>query len=495
MRCRWALAVLLSLTACSSGSDNNPNAVPVLAWGGFRHDSLNSGVGNGIAGNKGQVTLLYPTNGQTSGATPAIDNNGVIFLGTRRGLVSLDKDGVVRWTVDSCQLSSGEIVPMGPIVSSPTVTPGRDIVVATEATATAPGMVFALRERSSSVVECRWVFVPGVASVRSSAQVQVDPLDLSLLSVFIGTGEGALQAINGTGTPRWTFSPTADRRPVTSTVAVDPTGPFYVTTPDGVLAAADASGRPLWQIPIGVPPDAVLQQSPAVGTNIYAIGGDSALFGITPGGSIKWQFSPMAAVLGSPAFASQSVDVGSELLLDTIIYLADRDGLLYGVRDLTGEIWERQYCSEAKEVTMCRMDGCPPDKGTCDKTKNRCCVGDTCNDTKCTPDSCESNQGTCTSAPALVPVTTDGTVEVTTSPTLSGDLFVIVGTADGRVCARNLDTTVPGSDNKLDDDNPNNPWRSGCIALGDGLPVRSSPSIGPGGAIHVTTDSGLYIIK
>lgn len=489
MRCRWALVVLLGVAACSSGSDNNPNTVPVLAWGGFRHDTSNSAVGNGIASNKGEVILLFPTNGATSGATPAIDNNGVIFLGTRDGLVSLDKDGLVRWSVDSCQLSSGEVIPLGPIVASPTVTPGRDIVVATEATATVPGMVFDFRERSSSVVECRWAFSLGAAAVRSSPQVQVDPLDLSLLSVFVGAGDGALQAINGIGTPRWTFSPTADRRPITSTVAIDPTGPFYLTTPDGVLGAADASGRPLWQISIGTPPSASFQSSPAVGTSIYAIGADSALSIVTPGGSVKWQYPPLAPVLGSPAFAQQSIDVGSEVLLDTIIYLADEDGLLYGVRDQTGDIWQRQYCSEAEDVTTCRMDGCPPDKGTCDKTTNRCCVGDTCNDTKCTPDTCDADQGTCVSTPALIPVTND-TVKVETSPVLSGDLFVIVGTTDGRVCARNLDTTVPG-----DDADTANPWLSGCISLGDGLPVRSSPAIGPGGAIHVTTDSGLYIIK
>jgi outer membrane protein assembly factor BamB len=494
MRCRWALVLLLGLAGCSSGSDSNPNTVPILAWGSFRHDSTNSGVGRSIAGNKGEVTLLYPTQGETSDSTPAIDNDGVIFLGTRKGLVALNKDGDVRWIVDSCQLASGEVVPMGPISSSPTVTPGRDIVVATDATGTTPGMVFALHERSSSQVECLWAFTAGAASIRSSAQVQISALDLSLLSVFIGTGDGALQAINGIGTPRWTYSPTPERRPITSTVAVDPTGPFYVTTPDGLLAAADASGRPLWQLPIGAPPMAGLQQSPAVGASIYAIGGDSALFGIAPGGSLKWQYRPLASVPGSPAFASQSIDVGAEVLLDTIIYLADETGMLYGVRDQTGDIWERQYCADAKVVTTCRMDGCPADKGTCDETINRCCVGDVCNDTKCTPDSCEDSQGKCVSTPAMLSVT-DDPVTVVTSPVLAGDLFVIVGTADGRICARNLDTTVPGDDNQLDNPDPDNPWFTGCIALGDGLPVRSSPAIGPGGAIHVTTDTGLYIIK
>lgn len=491
MRSRWALAALLVLAACSGGGGNKTPTVPVLAWGSFRHDSTNSGLGNSISSNKGVAKLIYPTAGDTSISTPAIDNNSHIYLGTSNGMVSLDDGGTVRWTADSCQLSTGEIVPFGPIQSSPTVTAGRDIVFGTDATPTSPGMVFDLHERSSSVVECRWAFTPGLQSVRSSAQVQVDPRDLSLLSVFIGTGDGALQAINGVGTPRWTFAPSAQRGAITSSNAVDPTGPFYITTPDGVLAAADASGRPLWQFPIGSPPDATLQSSPGIGASIYAIGAASALFGINPGGSLKWQFSPEATVPGSPAFASQSIDSGSELLLDTVVYLADVNGQLYGVRDSNGQIWQIQYCDmpdpNAQTLETCRTDSCAPDMGTC--VNNKCTEG--VNNMSCTPDTCiSSHHGACVTKPAMVSASSGDPIHVETSPILSGDLFVVVGTTDGRVCARNVDGSIPGNDK-----DPTNPWINGCIELGDGLPVRSSPAIGPSGLILVTTDSGLYTIK
>lgn len=490
MRSRWALAALLVLAACSGGGGSNTPTVPVLAWGGFRHDATNAAIGNGIAGNNGAVKLIYPTAGETTASTPAIDNKSHIFLGTRSAMVSLDDGGVVRWIADSCQLSTGEVVPFGPIQSSPTVTAGRDVVFGTDATATSPGMVFALHERSSSVVECTWAFTPGLQSVRSSAQVQVDARDLSLLSVFIGTGDGALQAINGIGTPRWTFAPSPQRQAITSTNAVDPTGPFYVTTPDGVVAAADAGGRPLWQLPIGMPPDGMLQASPGIGASIYAIGGGGSLFGINPGGSLKWQFNADAAVLGSPAFSTQSIDVGSDLLLETVIYLADVDGTIYGVRDTDGQIWQIQQCDDPKtpgNIVACRTDSCLPDMGKCEN--NRCTEG--VGDQSCTPDTCIADgAGACIAKAAKVPASGTETVHVETSPILSGDLFVVVGTTDGRVCARNVDGTVPGDDNDA-----NNPWKDGCIALGDGLPVRSSPAIGPSGLIAVTTDSGLYTIR
>lgn len=493
MRFRWAFAALMVLAACSGGGGNNTPTVPVLAWGGFRHDFSNSAIGNAINSNKGKVTLIYPTNGNTSLSTPAIDNKGIVFLGTRNGMVSLGDGGDLRWFADSCELSTGEIIPFGPIQSSPTVTPGRDIVFGTDATATIPGMVFRLHERSKKVVECTWAFTPGIQSVRSSAQVQVDPRDLSLLSVFIGTGDGALQAINGVGTPRWTFAPTAQRGAITSTNAIDSTGAFYITTPDGVLASADASGRPQWQIAIGSPPDATLQASPAVGSSIWAIGAGSALFGINPGGSLKWQYSPLATVLGSPAFSQQSVDIDSELLLDTIVYLADVNGLLYGVSDTNGDIMQFQYCSDRDPNLIppdtCRMDSCLPNMGKCENNK---CTEAVAGNTSCTPDTCKTNnRGECNVlVPAMVSVSSGEPARVETSPILSGDNFVVVGTTDGRVCARNLNNTVPG-----DDKDTANPWYDGCVELGDGLPVRSSPAIGPSGVILVTTDSGLYSIK
>jgi PQQ-like domain len=492
MRFRWALAALMFLTACSGGGSNNTPTVPLLAWGLYRHDQSNGAVGNGIGSNKADVSLLYATN-DTTISTPAIDNKSQIYLGLRNGMVSLDDDGGVRWFADSCQLPSGEIIPFGPIQSSPTVTPGRDIVFGTDATATTRGMVFDLHERSRTVVECRWAFPTGTESVRSSAQVQVDPRDLSLLSVFIGTGQGALQAINGIGTPRWSFEPSPQRLPITSSNAIDPTGPFYITTPDGVLAAADASGRFLWQFPIGSPSFDVLQQSPGIGTSIYAVGAGSALFGINPGGTLKWQFLPDAEVHGSPTFSSQSIDVDSNLILDTVIYLADVDGEVYGVRDTDGQIWDIQYCSmpanpAPDKLETCRTDSCLPNMGEC--INNKCT--EALNDMSCTPDTCKSNNhGACISRPAQVNVSTGAPVVVRNSPILSADLFVIVGTEDGQICARNVDGTVPGDDSDVD-----NPWLSGCIKLlDDPGPVLSSPAIGPGGSIFVTTERGLYLIK
>ncbi len=560
---RWVpFVLLLTLVACSGGGGGGGNPVPILPWGGFRRSPNNAAVGNSIDRNKGTVRLLIPAGpGGMTVSTAAVDNNGNVYVGTGDGVISVDSVGKTRWKsqtgepienglISTCELDGGSVsVPIGPVSSSPTVTPGQTIVFGSDASSRGPGGVFALHE-SGEDVECLWAYQPTArdagSGFRSSAQVQVDSLDLGLVSIFIGGGGGALQALNRTGTPRWTVptsSPAAT--PMTSMPAFSTAGVFYVTTPDGLLLAIDTSGRLLWQFAIGKPPAAPLQHSPAVAVTAFAIGASSSVFGVNPDGRLKWQYQPRAEVLGSPAFASQSVDEGSESVFDSIVYIADVNGVLYGIRDENGQILEIQRCSAdlLNENESCRTDSCLPDAGSpdggqCDRATNRCTL---LPQEQCTADTCvASDKGVCLSRPAMLPFT-PGAVSVETSPIVSGDFFAVVGTTDGRVCARNLDGSRPDGTDETEER-----WATGCVEIGatcsmaptqqcqsdtclrvqgtcvDGkcsvsetkceadscvgtnagtcvmrnpLPVLSSPSIGLNERIFVSTEAGLYVIE
>jgi hypothetical protein len=544
MRYRLALGFAVALAACGGGDSDDIPTVPTLPWGSFRHDATNSGVGSGIINNEAsgnvQPLISAAVLGGVTTSTPAIDNDGNIFLGTETGIVSFDSRGTMRWRVTEC-VSDASTVPctsnaqcgpdmvgvcnantgtcsttaIGRVTTSPTVTAGGAVVFGVEAIPSSqgdlPGAVFALREESGNRVSCMWAYRPPEASprfaIRASAVAQVYALDLSLLTVVIGGSDGRVLAINGDGTPRWSFgSGTGD---VTSTSAFSVSGTSYVATPDGVVAAIDFSGRPMWQTNIGRPMPARLLPSPAVGTTVWAIGGSSVLFGINPDGTLKWQYAPPIPFSGSPAFLGQSFTDDADTVFDTIVYTVDVEGNVTGVRDSTGEVFQPQRCSQQLTLS-CSMDSCQPGQGTCDTDTNRCslaptvvCTGDSCQPNNCVADTnrcsiseadcsvtpCEAN--TCTALTGMVPVT-EGPVTIETSPAVSGDLFVLVGTASlpGRVCARGLDNRVPG-----DLDDPNNPWLSGCITLGAGLPTRSSPVIGGSGSIHVTTDEGLFVLR
>jgi hypothetical protein len=77
---------------------------------------------------------------------------------------------------------------------------------------------------------------------------------------------------------------------------------------------------------------------------------------------------------------------------------------------------------------------------------------------------------------------------VTTSPSISGDLFAVVGTQTGQVCARQLDGDTPP------DSGPPG-WQAGCLDVTPGHPIASSPVIDSGGRVYVVSNSILYEIR
>lgn len=596
MRFRLALGLAAVLAGCSGGGSKS-STPPVPPWGNFRQDNANSATAGSINNNTGQVSLIsLPEGFGVTASTPTVDLDGNVLLGTTNGVVSFDSDDNLRWTFVGCSVPaspppspspSPTPVSVGSVSASATVTGGNTIVFGSDANP----YLFAIQEQGNAPPTCNWI-VPFSGNsppfaTRSSAAMLVNP-DSSLMAAFIGGDDGVLRALNADATVRWSF-PTGGAPPsITSSPALDGSDNVYVASADGVLSSIDFAGRLLWRVPIGAPPGELLQPSPAVGTTVYAMGAGSALFAVNPNGTQKWQFPtgqpPPVPLVGSPAFVTQSINVGSQNLTDTIVYVIDENGTAYGVRDSNGTVFEPQVCLPSQSTQTCRTDSCLPNDGTCTNGKcsisgatcsaDSCPSGDTCTVVPrqcsnqpavgCTTDTCPPNAGTCeegkcsmsgatctsdSCAPDGVCVAQQGTFlappSTGTSLIVSGDLFVVVGTPDGRVCARGLDGSMPGqtlnpptpawsrycSTTTLqpcvdDSDCPNGengelclghcnvttkqtchkdmecppdetcaPVQNGCIELGDGLQTLSSPSIGKNGVIYVTTQKGLYAIR
>jgi hypothetical protein len=514
MRSRLALGLAVVLAACTGGGSSNAPSVPSLPWGNFRHDAQNSGASGAVNNNKGNVTLMSDLGGGVTLSTPTIDKNGKLIIGTATGVMSFDAEcvapsspsatpagGCPRWTFTQCDLPCDTppcpSVPVGRVSASPTVTPGGDIIFGTEATLDEPGALFVIREKGDTVT-CTWFYRPDDAdpatfSIRSSAVGLIDTLDLSLLTVYFAADDGQFRALNSDGSLRWSV-PAAG--PITNSPAVDANAIAYVTAADGVLFGVDFSGRPLpWRFGAGVPPPQTFQPSLAVSTNVYAVGAGGSLFGILTNGTQKWQFIPPSAtaIVGSPAFLIQTFDFMADNVLDTIIYVVDQQGTAYGVRDLDGTIIQVQRCTRNPNQSQdCRTDSCLPNGGTCTGNPKRCSISGL----DCTQDSCvvdnPADNNHCSVSTGSVQVAGEP-VAISGSPVESSDLYTVIGTQDGRVCARTLDNLVPGHDFTP----PTATWQdgNGCITVGDGSPIVSSPVIGQNQRIYVTTEAGLYLIK
>ncbi len=461
---RWLLSALLLASGCSSGGGGGGELIPLTPWSSLRHDNSNSGLGIGtIEDNKAQVRFSVALGSVADHPiSPALGDGGLVYVGTSDGLLSLTDTGSERWRFRYCNIADGAIpcttasdtcIPVGPIVTSPVVTANDDLVIVA-----ASGFVFAIHDDNNSAFTCLWASHPSrvpSAPTRSSPQVLIDPSDLNLLSVFVGTDDGQLVALNGDGSTKWRFPNSPGLMDaLTSTVAISTGAMVLLTAPDSFLYALDLTGRQLWRraVDAALGGDNLLT-SPAVALTTYTVGTGGMVSANNPDGSVKWRYQAQHPILGSPAFVSQSIDeLDGDRTIEPVVYVVDQTGLLYGLRDSSGLELVEKLCSGTGDDISCTF-----------------------------PEDCPSGQ-TCDAPPVPLPLTT-GTVPVESSPAIAGDLFAVVGSADGRLCARALDGTVP--------DDP--AWQSGCINVGNGNPL-SSPVIDRDGNIYVTSNGVLYAI-
>lgn len=515
MRSRLVLGLAVVLAACSGGGGSSTIVLPSPPWGNFRQNNSNAGASSLINTNTGTVSLPIPIvdaegNALTTLSTPTIDLSGNVLIATQDGIRAYAPGCFVfppapaptpagqcpLWTFTACTppcsnppCASPTPVTVGSVSASPSVTAGGTVVVGSDGDDGQPGHLFAFQEQGTSVT-CLWVYPPidraGASFTTKSSAATVINSDLTLAGAFVGGDDGQLLALNPDGSVRWSYE---SEGPITSSPALDANTILYITTQDGRLAAINFAGQQVAQFPfpIGSPPDEPFQPSPATNTTTtYAIGAAGTVYGINPNGTQKWS-PPVTLPLppsGSPAFLTQSFNVGPTLTFDTIVYVVDVEGTAYGLRDVNGRVVQVQRCLPSSPTLDCMTDSClPNDK--CNTATNLCTISGVA----CTPDSCTTTGDTCQVSPGikLIPETP---VAITTSPAVSGDPFVVVGTTDGQVCARNLDGTVPGQDLTT-----TSGWETGngCVQLPDA--TKSSPIIGLNGVIYVTTDKALYAIQ
>ncbi len=154
----------------------------------------------------------------------------------------------------------------------------------------------------------KWAFETG-GGVVSSPAIGSDG------TIYLGSNDGNLYAINPDGSLKWTFSTGGA---VHSRPAIGPDGTIYVGSWDHYLYAINPDGSLKWTFSA----KGEINSSPTIGPDgtIYVGSWDHSLYAINPDGSSKWTFSTRDAVFSSPA-------VGP----DGIVYVASWDHYLYAI--------------------------------------------------------------------------------------------------------------------------------------------------------------------
>ncbi len=461
-----SLALLGEMVGCGGGGGGSTAPTgPLQAAPRWRRDDLNTGRAISAVGfNAGMVALHYDfalADVTPLHSTPAIGRNRTMYIGLSEGLVSLNADGEERWFLDECAPAdtATAAVPMR-FLSSPTIAPnGRDIIVGSDdPTADGGGAIFWLREslEGDEPPECMFAFATGS---RSAALTSVDGADLRLLSIVIGTVSGRLISLNTSGLRRWSFP---EQAPFSGSVSSSPAavvGGVVFTAPDGQLHSIDPSGRARWSVPIGGPYDGFdLIPSPVSFDNIFTVSAEGDIVAFSSTGGRLWTFQTDAEIAGS--LIASSVPTSGGLFLDeNAVFALDQQGTLYAIGASRGGLL--RFC--ATENRACLPSTCPGEEPCdsrmrCSETTDMDCAdadcpaGESCieefrcsNDPtlECTRDLCVSNAaaGLCTREAKHS--MTDVPATFVTSPIFSTDGFIVAGTTDGRICARQLDGSVP----------------------------------------------------
>jgi outer membrane protein assembly factor BamB/expansin (peptidoglycan-binding protein) len=142
-------------------------------------------------------------------------------------------------------------------------------------------------------------------------------------TIYIGSQDNNLYAINSTGTFKWKY-PT--NGVINSSPAIGNDGTIYVGSYDNNLYAINPNGTLKWSYPTG----AMVTSSPAIGSDgtIYVGSWNSNLYAITPAGALSWTYKTGNQIYSSPAIGS-----------DGTIYVGSVDYSLYAIDPTGGVKW------------------------------------------------------------------------------------------------------------------------------------------------------------
>jgi outer membrane protein assembly factor BamB len=155
----------------------------------------------------------------------------------------------------------------------------------------------------------KWSFATD-GTVYSSPAVGADS------TIYVGSDDHKLYAINPDGSLKWSYTTGGDVR---SSPAVGNDGTIYVGSRDHKIYAINSDGSLKWSYHTSYE---IYSSSPVLNADgtIYVGSTDSKVYAINPDGSLKWSYKTGKDVNSSPA-----VD------FDGIIYIGSRDNKLYAI--------------------------------------------------------------------------------------------------------------------------------------------------------------------
>jgi len=126
-------------------------------------------------------------------------------------------------------------------------------------------------------------------------------------TVYLGSPDSAVYAVNPDGTLRWRYPAGGG---ISSSPAIGSDGTIYIGSDDGYLYALNADGTLSWRYLTGHP----IYNAPAIGSDGTIYAGSHELYALNPDGSLRWVYDLTRYTRSPPAVA-----------LDGTIYFGTED--------------------------------------------------------------------------------------------------------------------------------------------------------------------------
>ncbi len=165
-------------------------------------------------------------------------------------------------------------------------------------------------------------------------------------SVYFGTSGGALYALNGDGTAKWSSPLRVGLSSLSGSVLIGDNGLIYFTSDAGYVYCADAAtGSLKWSVYAGGQLRYGLAASPD-GSVLYAPSSDGYVYAVNTNGTLKWKSKNAVSPSNAPA-------VGD----DGTIYVGGTDRNLYALKPDGTQKWARQVYAKVTTTATIGFDG------------------------------------------------------------------------------------------------------------------------------------------
>lgn len=256
--------------------------------------------------NQKYAEILWKTKlGKNIFSSPALDNNGNIYVGTDgKGLYSLASDGTMRWQFVPNQSPR--------IFSSPSIAEDGTIYIGAY-----DGHVYALNPDGT----LKWNFI-------TSDNVLATPAIDKNGNIYIASADYKLYAVDKNGDLLWFFNAQDE---ILASPRIDSSGVIYLASKDNNLYAINPDGSLKWKFGTKAP----FYASPAISLNqkiIYAVSTEGVLYALdVDTAQIRWTYKNFRKVYANPVVSD-----------DGTVYVVDNTGQFKAFSPDGIIIWKHQ---------------------------------------------------------------------------------------------------------------------------------------------------------